>query len=101
MRARSPCIRSGRKKRRGQSHSSTVHGDQAKTDPSPAAAHIWGPGCGSRKAQEPVPHKTRQKSGPVKEPAEKIVKDIRRMTRRKFSAEEKIRIVLEGRRGGE
>ena len=40
----------------------------------------------------------RQKSGPAKEPAEKVVKDIRRMTRRKFSAEEKIRIVLEGLR---
>ena len=37
----------------------------------------------------------------VKEPAEKIVKDIRRMTRRKFSAEEKIRIVLEGLRSEE
>jgi transposase len=37
----------------------------------------------------------------VREPAEKIVKDIRRMTRRKFSAEEKIRIVLEGLRGEE
>ena len=35
----------------------------------------------------------------MKEPAEKIVKDIRRVTRRKFSAEEKIRIVLEGLRG--
>src|ERR1700720_1164600 len=45
--------------------------------------------------------KMRQKSGPVKEPAEKIVKDIRRMTRRKFSAAEKIRIVLEGLRGEE
>ena len=43
----------------------------------------------------------RKKSGPAKEPAEKIVKDIRRMTRRKFSAEEKIRIVLEGLRGEE
>src|SRR5262245_53985759 len=43
----------------------------------------------------------RQKSGPVKEPAEKIVKDIRRMTRRKFSAEEKIRIVLKDLRGEE
>ena len=43
----------------------------------------------------------RQKSGPAKEPAEKIVKDIRRITRRKFSAEEKIRIVLEGLRGEE
>ncbi len=37
----------------------------------------------------------RQKSGPVKEPAEKVVKEIRRATRRQFSAEEKIRIVLE------
>ena len=43
----------------------------------------------------------RQKSGPVKGPAEKVVKEIRRMTRRKFSAEEKIRIVLEGLRGEE
>ncbi len=31
--------------------------------------------------------KMRQKSGPVKEPAEKVVKDIRRATRRQFSAE--------------
>ena len=38
----------------------------------------------------------RQKSGPVKESAEKVVKDIRRATRRHFSAEDKIRIVLEG-----
>ena len=30
---------------------------------------------------------------------EKIVRDIKRKTRRKFSAEEKIRIVLEGLRG--
>ena len=36
----------------------------------------------------------RQKSGPVKESAEKVVKDIRRATRRHFSAEDKIRIVL-------
>jgi transposase len=41
----------------------------------------------------------RQKSGPVKEPAEKVVRDIRRATRRQFSAEEKIRIVFEGLRG--
>ena len=32
----------------------------------------------------------RQKSGPVKESAEKVVKDIRRATRRHFSAEEEI-----------
>ena len=32
-----------------------------------------------------------QKSGPVKEPAEQIVKEIRLATRRQFSAEEKIR----------
>jgi transposase len=35
----------------------------------------------------------------VKEPAEQVVKDIRRATRRQFSAEEKIRIVLSGLRG--
>ena len=33
--------------------------------------------------------------------AEKVVQDIRRKTRRHFSAEEKIRIVLEGLRGEE
>ncbi len=33
--------------------------------------------------------------------AEQAIKDIRRQTRRKFSAEEKIRIVLEGLRGEE
>ncbi len=31
--------------------------------------------------------------------AEKMVRDIRRATRRRFSAEEKIRIVLKGLRG--
>ena len=41
----------------------------------------------------------RQTSGPAKEPAEQVVKDIRRATRRHFSAEDKIRIVLEGLRG--
>ena len=40
-----------------------------------------------------------QKSGPAKAPAEQVVKDIRRATRRHFSAEDKIRIVLEGLRG--
>ena len=40
-----------------------------------------------------------QKSGPVKQPAEQVVKEIRRATRRQFSAEEKIRIVLTGLRG--
>jgi transposase len=43
----------------------------------------------------------RQKSGAGKDPAEEVVKDIRRATRRQFSAEEKIRIVLEGLRGEE
>ena len=37
----------------------------------------------------------------MKNNTEKLVKDIRRRTRRKFSAEEKIRIVLEGLRGEE
>ena len=41
----------------------------------------------------------RQKPGPTKEPAEQVVKDIRRATRKHYSAEEKIRIVLEGLRG--
>ena len=36
---------------------------------------------------------------PAKAPAEAVVKDIRRRTRRHFSAEDKIRIVLEGLRG--
>jgi transposase len=41
----------------------------------------------------------RQKSVPVKEPATQVVKNIRCATRRHFSAEDKIRIVLEGLRG--
>ena len=40
-----------------------------------------------------------QKSGPGKEPAGQVVKEIRRVIRRQFSAEEKIRIVLTGLRG--
>ena len=42
-----------------------------------------------------------QKSGSVKVPAERIVQSIRRATRKRYSAEEKIRIVLEGLRGEE
>jgi transposase len=42
-----------------------------------------------------------KKSGPDKAPAEQVIKDIRRQTRRPYSAEEKIRIVLEGLRGEE
>jgi transposase-like protein len=45
--------------------------------------------------------KMRQKSGPEKQPAEHAIRDIRRATRRHFSAEEKIRVVLEGLRGEE
>ena len=41
----------------------------------------------------------RQTSAPAKELAEQVVSDIRRATRRPFSAEEKIRIVLQGLRG--
>ena len=41
----------------------------------------------------------RQKSVPTKEPANQVIKGIRRATRRHFSAEDKIRIVLEGLRG--
>ena len=39
------------------------------------------------------------KSSNAKKPAEQVVKDIRRATRRHFSAEDKIRIVLDGLRG--
>ena len=42
-----------------------------------------------------------QESMSKKDPAEKVVRDIRRKTRRKHSTEEKIRIVLEGLRGEE
>ena len=41
----------------------------------------------------------RQGSRPPKQPAEQVVKAIRRATRRHFSAEDKIRIVLDGLRG--
>ena len=41
----------------------------------------------------------RQKSMTIKDTAEKAVRDIRRKTRKQYSAEEKIRVVLEGLRG--
>ena len=40
-----------------------------------------------------------QKSGTPKTSSERIVRDIRRATRKQYSAEEKIRIVLDGLRG--
>ena len=39
------------------------------------------------------------KSTTTKKPAERVIKDIRRATRRHLSAEDKIRIVLDGLRG--
>ena len=47
----------------------------------------------------PNPSKPKSAPKPAKKPAEAVVKDIRRATRRHFSAEDKIRIVLEGLRG--
>src|ERR1700683_1414253 len=41
----------------------------------------------------------RQHTRPSKEPAEKVVQEIRRAARKHYSAEDKIRIVLEGLRG--
>ena len=41
----------------------------------------------------------RQQTRPLKEPAEKVVQDIRRATRKHYSAEEKVRIILDGLRG--
>lgn len=43
----------------------------------------------------------RQKAGPQKAAAEQVIKDIRRVTRKHYGAEEKIRVVLEGLRGEE
>ena len=43
----------------------------------------------------------KQKAVPVKQPVEDVIRDIRRATRRHFSAEEKFRIVLDGLRGEE
>ena len=40
-------------------------------------------------------------ASPTRVPAEKLVRDIRRATRKHHSAEDKIRIVLEGLRGEE
>jgi transposase len=39
------------------------------------------------------------RSATAKKPSEQVIKDIRRATRRHFSAEDKIRIVLDGLRG--
>ena len=41
----------------------------------------------------------RQKPGTSKPTADRVVRDIRRKTRKRHSSEEKIRIVLEGLRG--
>ena len=43
----------------------------------------------------------RQKSGPQELAAERVIKDIRRATRKHHSAEDKIRVVLEDLRGEE
>ena len=43
----------------------------------------------------------RQKTEATKPSAEKVIKDIRRITRKQYGAEEKIRIVLGGLRGEE
>jgi len=43
----------------------------------------------------------KQKAGPRGRSSEKVVKDIRRATRKRRSPEEKIRVVLEGLRGEE
>ena len=43
----------------------------------------------------------RQKSGPRGTASQNVIKDIRRATRKQYSAEEKIRVVLDGLRGEE
>ena len=41
----------------------------------------------------------RQKSVARKSPAEQVIRDIRRKTRKRYGSEEKLRIVLDGLRG--
>jgi hypothetical protein len=55
--------------------------------------------CCSDEGTKIKPQPSLKKSAPQKAPAERVVKDIRRQTRRHFSAEDKIRIVLDGLRG--
>jgi len=52
-----------------------------------------------REALVTMEWKMRQTSGTRKSPGEKIVKEIKRATRKQYSSEEKIRIVLDGLRG--
>ncbi|OYU33397.1 MAG: hypothetical protein CFE35_20275 [Novosphingobium sp. PASSN1] len=56
---------------------------------------------GLRRSDEGTKMKSQHslKKSPAKAPAERVVKDIRRQTRRHFSAEDKIRIVLDGLTG--
>ena len=56
---------------------------------------------GSRDLREGSGLRGEKESMAKKESAEKAVRDLRRKTRRRFSAEEKIRIVIEGLRGEE
>ena len=52
----------------------------------------------SQKSSAPA---ARARAAGAKPPAEQVVRDIRRATRKQHSAEDKIRIVLEGLRGEE
>ena len=63
---------------------------------------LWGPGLRKHAARLrcALPHRRRLRI-PEKQPAEDAIRDIRRATRRYFSAEEKIRVVLEGLSGEE
>ncbi len=52
-------------------------------------------------SQKPSAAAARAAAATAKAPAERVVRDIRRRTRKQHSAEEKIRVVLEGLRGEE
>ena len=54
---------------------------------------------GSDRAACPASATVRQKSGQLDSSSERLVKNIRRATRKQYSAEEKIRVVLDGLRG--
>jgi len=53
----------------------------------------------SQKSAAPPPPASARAPRAAKAPAEQVVRDIRRATRKQYSAGEKIRIVLEGSRG--
>jgi len=68
-------------------HSPPVPGSKNRQERAPVTRGNW------------IEEQDKTETAPVKQPAETVIWDIGRATRRHFSAEDKIRIVLEGLRG--